>query len=74
MDANTWLFVSLAAFPVIVAAYVMLARKEEQHMVDRFGDEYLEYRKRVPMFFPHRGEWDRLFQPSGKSSLRARNR
>lgn len=53
---------SLAAFPVIVIAYVMLARKEERQMVDRFGDEYLDYRKRVPMFVPHRGEWRRVIQ------------
>ena len=61
---------SLAAVPVIVAAYVMLARKEEQHMVDRFGNEYLEDRRKVPMFLPRRGEWNRLFQPAGRSSLR----
>lgn len=55
---------SLAAFPLIVAAYVMLARKEERQMVDRFGAEYLNYRKRVPMFLPRRGESRRLFELS----------
>lgn len=55
---------SLAAFPIIVVAYLLLARKEEQQMVDRFGDEYLSYQERVPMFFPRRGQWHRLFQLS----------
>lgn len=53
---------SLAAFPVVVIAYFGLARKEERQMAQRFGDEYLQYRKRVPMFFPHRDEWQRLIQ------------
>lgn len=44
--------VSLAAFPVIVVAYTLLARKEERQMLDKFGDEYLEYQRRVPMFIP----------------------
>jgi protein-S-isoprenylcysteine O-methyltransferase Ste14 len=44
--------VSLAAFPVIVAAYMLLARKEERQMLDKFGDEYREYQRRVPMFIP----------------------
>ena len=55
---------SLAAFPIIVIAYVLLARKEERQMVDRFGPEYVEYQRRVPMFVPRRGEWRRLFQPA----------
>ena len=44
--------VSVAAFPVIVAAYTLLARKEERQMLDKFGDEYREYQRRVPMFIP----------------------
>ncbi len=51
---------TLALFPLIVWAYVRLARKEEAQMIARFGDEYLAYRARVPMFFPRRGEWRRL--------------
>lgn len=30
-------------------------------MVNAYGAAYIEYQKRVPMFFPRRGEWDRLF-------------
>ena len=48
---------SLAAFPFIVLAYAALARKEERQMLNRFGEEYLDYCRRVPMFFPRRGEW-----------------
>lgn len=44
--------VSVAAFPIIVFAYTMLARKEERQMLKKFGDEYREYQRRVPMFIP----------------------
>jgi len=59
---------SLAAFPIVVSAYLRLARKEEREMVRRFGDEYVEYQRRVPMFLPHRGEWQRLFLVSANPS------
>lgn len=45
---------SVIAFPVIVVAYTLLARKEERHMLDAFGDEYRRYQRRVPMFIPRR--------------------
>ena len=44
--------VSLIAFPVIVIAYTMLARREERDVLAQFGDEYREYQSRVPMFIP----------------------
>ena len=44
--------VSVAAFPIIVFAYTMLARREERQMLEKFGDEYREYQRRVPMFIP----------------------
>jgi methanethiol S-methyltransferase len=43
---------SVIAFPVIVVAYTMLARKEERRMLAEHGDEYREYQRRVPMFIP----------------------
>ncbi len=50
--------VSVIAFPVIVVAYTLLARKEEREMVSQFGDAYREYQRQVPMFIPRlsRGE------------------
>lgn len=51
--------VSVAAFPVIVLAYTLLARKEERQMVEKFGDEYREYQKQVPMFIPRRNNGQR---------------
>lgn len=59
---------SLAAFPIVVIAYVLLARKEERQMLDRFGDEYREYQERVPMFLPHRAQWYELFEVSTNPS------
>jgi protein-S-isoprenylcysteine O-methyltransferase Ste14 len=47
--------VSVAAFPIIVVAYSLLARREERQMLESFGDEYREYRRRVPMFIPRFG-------------------
>jgi len=44
--------VSVIAFPVIVLAYTLLARKEEKKMLEEFGDAYRTYQKRVPMFIP----------------------
>ena len=48
---------SLAAFPIIVIAYWLLARNEEKQMLTRFGNEYQNYQKRVPMFWPGRCGW-----------------
>jgi len=43
---------SVIAFPIIVLAYALLARKEERQMLAKFGNEYREYQRRVPMFIP----------------------
>ena len=51
---------SLAAVPAIVLAYVLLARKEEREMMQTFGEQYAQYRRRVPMFFPDRRGWRKL--------------
>lgn len=55
---------SLAAFPIVVLAYTGLACREERQMMAAFGDEYRQYRERVPMFLPRRGQWHRLVQLS----------
>ena len=62
---------TLVLFPVIVLAYLRLARKEETQMTERFGKDYLTYRSQVPMFFPRRGQWRRLLE-QGQSSTGAR--
>jgi protein-S-isoprenylcysteine O-methyltransferase Ste14 len=48
---------SIAIFPVIILAYFLLARSEEKKVIVQFGEEYLEYKARVPMFIPRRGQW-----------------
>jgi protein-S-isoprenylcysteine O-methyltransferase Ste14 len=51
---------SVGLFPVIVLAYYLLARSEERKVEEEFGEEYREYRKRVPMFIPRWGQWRKL--------------
>lgn len=54
---------SVVAFPIIVAAYTFLARKEEKQMLAKFGDEYRQYQRCVPMFIPRRdGQQSRSFE------------
>ena len=42
----------LIMFPILAIAYYRLSKKEEKEMVERFGEEYLQYQRRVPMFLP----------------------
>jgi len=60
---------SVGLFPLIVLAYVLLARSEEKRVIDQFGDEYHAYQQRVPMFLPHAGQWRQLLK---RSSIVAR--
>ena len=55
---------SVGLFPVILLAYTYLARKEERQMIEKFGDEYRAYQRRVPMFIPRPGQWRQLFAGS----------
>ena len=48
---------SVSLFPIIVLAYYLLARSEERKVEEEYGDEYREYKKRVPMFIPRWGQW-----------------
>ncbi len=59
---------SVGLFPIIIFAYVMLAKKEEQRVLEEFGEEYLMYQKRVPMFIPRRKDWREF---ASKSSLKS---
>ena len=47
--------------PILLYAYVRLARSEERHMLKQFGEKYVVYMRRVPAFFPPRHEWKEFF-------------
>lgn len=55
---------SILLFPMIIFAYYKLARSEEEKIIMRFGNEYIEYRKFVPMFIPIKGNWKQFFEHS----------
>ena len=46
---------TLAMFPVLVAMYAYLARREEADMVGQFGEAYRRYAARTPRFVPRLG-------------------
>lgn len=58
---------SVVLFPVIVLVYWLLARREEQRVLDEFGDEYRAYQRRVPMFIPHFRQWGQFVGRSNAS-------
>ena len=41
-----------ATWPVLLAVYYRLARREEREAEARYGEAYRAYRARVPMFVP----------------------
>ena len=47
--------VTLVMFPVLVAMYILLARREEREAEAEFGDAYRRYAARTPAFFPRLG-------------------
>ncbi len=53
---------SVGLFPLIVMAYVLLARSEERRMLTAFGEAYRAYQRRVPMFIPRWGHWKQLVE------------
>ena len=59
---------SVALFPVIVVAYALLARAEERRVIKEFGETYVAYQRRVPMFIPRWGHWRELIELSKESS------
>jgi protein-S-isoprenylcysteine O-methyltransferase Ste14 len=58
---------SVGLFPIIVLAYVLLARREEKKVIEEFGQEYLEYKRQVPAFLPVKGKWKQFISPSNNS-------
>ena len=55
---------TLIMFPILVAMYVRLARREERDALAAFGDEYARYAATTPAFFPRLGG---RTAPSGSS-------
>ncbi|MGQ9629084.1 MAG: methyltransferase family protein [bacterium] len=43
---------TLFMWPFLISAYIRLAKAEERDMIARFKGRYLEYKSRVPAFFP----------------------
>ncbi|MFQ5604508.1 MAG: methyltransferase family protein [bacterium] len=44
--------ITLVFWPILVAAYVWLARQEEKFVTEEFGDDYLKYARNTPRFVP----------------------
>ena len=47
--------VTLIMFPILVAMYVKLARREEREVLAEFGAEYRHYMESTPAFVPRVG-------------------
>jgi protein-S-isoprenylcysteine O-methyltransferase Ste14 len=48
-----WLtIITLAIWPLFVFVYYRLAKTEEKEAEEKFGEEYREYKQRVPAFIP----------------------
>ncbi|STX03523.1 Putative protein-S-isoprenylcysteine methyltransferase [Kocuria rosea] len=43
---------TLIMFPILVVVYYRLAKREEKAMTAEFGNEYVDYGRRVPAFVP----------------------
>lgn len=44
--------ITLLLWPILVAAYIWLARREEAVVIEEFGDSYREYAQKTPGFLP----------------------
>ncbi len=44
--------ITAAMWPILMLMYYRLARREEMGMEMKFGERYMEYKQRVPMFIP----------------------
>lgn len=45
---------TLLSWPILMGVYYRLAKREEREMVTTFGENYLNYKRRVPGFLPFR--------------------
>lgn len=44
--------ITVIMWPILMVKYLRLAKSEEQDMIEASGENYVEYRKQVPAFFP----------------------
>lgn len=47
---------TLIMFPILLLAYIRLAKKEDGNMEHQFGEKYLTYKAKTPGFFPYMGK------------------
>mgnify|MGYP000502998181 CR=1 FL=1 len=50
-------FLTVLMAPIMLYAYVHLARVEERRAEAEFGEKYNEYVRKTPAFFPPRNQW-----------------
>jgi protein-S-isoprenylcysteine O-methyltransferase Ste14 len=61
---------TLIMFPVLVYMYVRLAKREEQEILDEFGEVYERYRETTPAFVPRFGPASKRAEASTRSRRR----
>ena len=44
--------ITLLMWPVLIIAYYYLVKREEKELEAKFGESYLEYKRKTPMFLP----------------------
>jgi protein-S-isoprenylcysteine O-methyltransferase Ste14 len=58
--------ITLIMFPILVAVYVRLAKREERNTIAEFGAAYLEYAATTPAFIPKLGGRKALAKPNAE--------
>ncbi len=54
--------------PILMYAYVRLARREEKAVLEQFGQDYSDYARKTPAFFPPLDQWKAfLWAPISKA-------
>ncbi len=49
--------ITIAMWPILTYSYYRQAKKEEEEMEGKFGQEYLKYKRKVPMLIPRLCVW-----------------